>query len=675
MTVTTDTTVNTRSSRALKVQPFPATIDTTTNTRSSRALKAKPRTATIDNTTNTRSSRALKAKPLTATIDNTVNTRSSRALKAKPITATIDTTVNTHSSQSKRGTSTKVFHWINTDTENFDPNAGSRPTQRRRRTQPQELAVLEAAYNDNHLPDWSVKEWVAKQLQMTTRSVQIWFQNRRQKGRKQMKVVRNNLSGGIPTRSSIDSDSNNVNTTRDGTLNLRVYGKAEIAKTMNCVDIEGIAGVGPQCVTNEAANRDVKENAETLMTSLTALEKVTVSALINLQYNPSISSSPSSPSSPRGQISSPHECCGITGALPATINTAHSDNTPASSSTLKRKMLSSTVIQELQQPQHKYVALQSATSAHPASALFVDYDKPPKRSRGCDSYGGDNVDDSDKENWDPNILSPSGIPQPKSRRIIRSFTTPAAPLSISANHRSTTCHPAPPGLYQTTPFPLPPRLTHTTLIGNTPWSLGMNQGIPDASAPLLVTNAKIRTAKPTMQRKRPPVHAMAENCKARASGALNDFSGKRNLCFAELGKYEQVDWETMDVDMPMMEFEKPGFLLNPQMSANTTKSNDTYDIRFEVDSNNKIDNDIISTITSTTLTANGMASRALQGSSTYRNCQVSKSPPDMASLLNEVPQEQGRMAQQESESRSSSSEFDSLAVLCDTAILMAEYLP
>ncbi|RUP49505.1 hypothetical protein BC936DRAFT_142370 [Jimgerdemannia flammicorona] len=658
MTVTTDTTVNTRSSRALKAQPFPATIDTTTNTRSSRALKAKP---------------------LTATIDNTVNTRSSRALKAKPITATIDTTVNTHSSQSKRGTSTKVFHWINTDTENFDPNAGSRPTQRRRRTQPQELAVLEAAYNDNHQPDWSVKEWVAKQLQMTTRSVQIWFQNRRQKERKEMKVVRNNLCGGIPTSSSIDSDSNNVITTRDGTLNLRVYGKAEIAKTINCVecadDIEGIAVVGPQCVTNEAGNHDVKENAETLMTSLTALEKVTVSALINLQYNPSISLSPLSPSSPRGQISSPHECCGITGALPATINTAHSDNPPASSSTLKRKMLSSTVIQELQQPQHKYVALQSATSAHPASALFVDYDKPPKCSRGCDSYGGDNVDDSAKENWDPNILSPSGIPQPKRRRIIRSFTTPATPLSISANHRSTTCHPAPPGLYQTTPFPLPPRLTHTTLIGNTPWSLGMNQGIPDASAPLLVTNAKIRTAKPTMQRKRPPVHAMAENCKARASGALNDFSGKRNLCFAELGKYEQVDRETMDVDMPMMEFEKPGFLLNPQMSANTTKRNDAYDIRFEVDSNNKIDNDNISTITSTTLTANGMASRALQGSSTYRNCQVSKSPPDMASLLNEVPQEQGRMAQPESESRSSSSEFESLAVLCDTAILMAEYLP
>ncbi|RUS31150.1 hypothetical protein BC938DRAFT_478380 [Jimgerdemannia flammicorona] len=680
--------------RALKANPITATTDTTVNTRSSRALKAQPISATIGTTINTRSSRVLKAKPITVTIDNTVNTRSSRALKTKPMTATIDTTVNTRSSQSKRGTSTKVFHWINTDTGNFDPNAGSQPTQRRRRrTQPQELALLEAVYNDNHLPDWSVKEWLAKQLQMTTRAVQIWFQNRKQKARKETQVVRNNLSGGIPSSSSLDSHSNNIITIRDGTLDLRVYGKTEIAKPMNYVecadDMEGAAVVGPQCVMNEASNRDVKESAETLMTSLTALEKVTVSALINLQYNPSISSSPLSPSSPKGQFSLPHESRGFTGALPVTINTASSDNTSAASSSLKRKMLCSTVIQDLHQPQHKYVALPSATSAHPARTLFVAYDKPPKRSKGCDSYDDDDVDDSDKENWDPNIRSPSGIRQPKRRRIIRSFTTSATPLSISANHRSTSYHPAPPRLYQTTSFALPPRLTHTNLIGSTPWTPGMNYGIPDAPAPLHVTNENIRTAKPAMlsttsQCKKPSVHAMAEsadhrqklnNLKARASGALDNFSGKRNLCLAELGKYEKVDKETIDVDMPMMELEKPGLLWNPQMRANTTKGQDASEIRFEVDSNNKIDSDNISTITSTTLTAKGMTSRALQASSTYRNSQVSKSPTDMASLLNEVPREQGRMPHLGSDSRSSSSEFESLAVLCDAAILTTEYLP
>ncbi|RUS34505.1 hypothetical protein BC938DRAFT_480065 [Jimgerdemannia flammicorona] len=67
---------------------------------------------------------------------------------------------------------------------------------RRHRTNPQELAILEAAFNKNRLPDWRAKEYLANKLETTSRVEQVWFQNRRQNSRRR----RNELSGGIFSR-------------------------------------------------------------------------------------------------------------------------------------------------------------------------------------------------------------------------------------------------------------------------------------------------------------------------------------------------------------------------------------------------------------------------------------------------------------------------------------------
>lgn len=58
------------------------------------------------------------------------------------------------------------------------------PKQRRRRTNREELSILEAAFRENHLPDARARELLAEKLAMTTRAVQVWFQNKRQTMRK-----------------------------------------------------------------------------------------------------------------------------------------------------------------------------------------------------------------------------------------------------------------------------------------------------------------------------------------------------------------------------------------------------------------------------------------------------------------------------------------------------------
>ena len=48
----------------------------------------------------------------------------------------------------------------------------------RRRTTPEQLKVLEHWYDVNPKPDNNLREWLAMELGMTKRNVQVWFQNR-----------------------------------------------------------------------------------------------------------------------------------------------------------------------------------------------------------------------------------------------------------------------------------------------------------------------------------------------------------------------------------------------------------------------------------------------------------------------------------------------------------------
>lgn len=51
--------------------------------------------------------------------------------------------------------------------------------KKRRRTTPEELAVLEAAFAVNPLPSQMERSQLASRVGMTGRALQVWFQNRR----------------------------------------------------------------------------------------------------------------------------------------------------------------------------------------------------------------------------------------------------------------------------------------------------------------------------------------------------------------------------------------------------------------------------------------------------------------------------------------------------------------
>lgn len=48
----------------------------------------------------------------------------------------------------------------------------------RRKTSPEQLKVLEHWFNVNPKPDNHLREWLATELGMTKRNIQVWFQNR-----------------------------------------------------------------------------------------------------------------------------------------------------------------------------------------------------------------------------------------------------------------------------------------------------------------------------------------------------------------------------------------------------------------------------------------------------------------------------------------------------------------
>ncbi|KAF9966731.1 hypothetical protein BGZ70_001465 [Mortierella alpina] len=84
-------------------------------------------------------------------------------------------------------TSTSGSHGANGNTHEGDSLAngcGVHPRKRRRRTNREELEILEEAFSKNLLPDAATRQELAERLGMSVRAVQIWFQNRRQQLRK-----------------------------------------------------------------------------------------------------------------------------------------------------------------------------------------------------------------------------------------------------------------------------------------------------------------------------------------------------------------------------------------------------------------------------------------------------------------------------------------------------------
>ncbi|KAG0263756.1 hypothetical protein BG011_008082 [Mortierella polycephala] len=78
----------------------------------------------------------------------------------------------------------KTLNWVNALPSHFDSASSGHPRKRRRRTNREELEILEDAFAKNLLPDAATRQELGERLGMNVRAVQIWFQNRRQTLRK-----------------------------------------------------------------------------------------------------------------------------------------------------------------------------------------------------------------------------------------------------------------------------------------------------------------------------------------------------------------------------------------------------------------------------------------------------------------------------------------------------------
>ncbi|KAF9930316.1 hypothetical protein FBU30_000662 [Linnemannia zychae] len=82
------------------------------------------------------------------------------------------------------GTPKKTLNWVNALPSHFSASPTGQPRKRRRRTNREELEILEDAFAKNLLPDAATRQELGERLGMSVRAVQIWFQNRRQTLRK-----------------------------------------------------------------------------------------------------------------------------------------------------------------------------------------------------------------------------------------------------------------------------------------------------------------------------------------------------------------------------------------------------------------------------------------------------------------------------------------------------------
>ncbi|CAO3636776.1 unnamed protein product [Mucor fragilis] len=83
-------------------------------------------------------------------------------------------------------------------------SASPTPTRKRTHLKPSQVATLQDSFDTNPLPDSSVRSRLARELAVTERTIQIWFQNRRAKARKVEAL------GAFPSNSSSSTSSSST---------------------------------------------------------------------------------------------------------------------------------------------------------------------------------------------------------------------------------------------------------------------------------------------------------------------------------------------------------------------------------------------------------------------------------------------------------------------------------
>ncbi|CAO3656937.1 unnamed protein product [Mucor hiemalis] len=89
-------------------------------------------------------------------------------------------------------------------------SASPTPTRKRTHLKTSQVATLQESFNSNPLPDSSVRSRLARELSVTERTIQIWFQNRRAKARKLDSL------GPLPTNTLQSNGCSNKSSVRAG---------------------------------------------------------------------------------------------------------------------------------------------------------------------------------------------------------------------------------------------------------------------------------------------------------------------------------------------------------------------------------------------------------------------------------------------------------------------------
>ncbi|KAG2218463.1 hypothetical protein INT45_003007 [Circinella minor] len=95
---------------------------------------------------------------------------------------------------------------LSSTTSTASPSA---PTRKRTHLKPSQLTILQNSFTVNPLPDASVRSQLAHDLNVSERTIQIWFQNRRAKARK-LEALSNSLNTVVTTTGNVNNYPHNI---------------------------------------------------------------------------------------------------------------------------------------------------------------------------------------------------------------------------------------------------------------------------------------------------------------------------------------------------------------------------------------------------------------------------------------------------------------------------------